>query len=250
VSVFRAELLKVKFSVGFWVAFIAPLIQGAIHFGVFFFNGKHFIKADTNVWELFIHSVWGFWIVLFLPMLIGIQTSLINGLEHQTDGWRSLFCLPIPRWYIYLSKALMSILLVFISNVILIFVTIIVGYLLGLTRYPNFINTPFPSYLWFYPFYAIIGAFLIIIFHWFLSTMVRNFFVCAGVTVILTLFNIIISNEKAVSIYFPWCFPIISIEVLSNKSYVQSYYTMLCSIVLGSLLLIITVLWKNKRNVI
>lgn len=249
-ATFRAELLKVKFSVGFWVAFIAPLIQGFLHFCVFFFNGKHIIKPNTDVWALFIHSVWGFWAVLFLPLLIAIQTSLINGLEHQTEGWRNLFCLPIPRWYVYLSKILMSIVLVFMSNVVLVVVTVVVGYLLGFSGIAGFLHSPLPFFILLYPFYILIGSFLIIALHWALSTIVKNFFVCSGIAVVLTLFNIIISNEKAVSIYFPWCFPIISTQVLSDSHYLQSYYTMILSLILGSVIVWLNVKWNSKKDIV
>ena len=249
-ATFKAELLKVKFSVGFWVAFIAPIIQGFLHFCVFFFNGKHIIKPNMDVWGLFIHSVWGFWAVLFLPLLIAIQTSLINGLEHQTEGWRNLFCLPIPRWYVYVSKMLMSLVLVFISNALLVVVTIVVGYLLGLSGISGFLQTPLPSFIFIYPFFILMGSFFIIALHWALSTIVRNFFVCSGIAVVLTLFNIIISNEKAVSVYSPWCFPIISTQVLSDNSYVQSYYTMILSLILGGIVVWLNVRWNSKRNIV
>jgi hypothetical protein len=247
---FSAELLKVKSSVGFWVAIIAPFIQGFIHFCVFFFNGKNFIKANTDIWGLFIHSIWGFWAVLFLPLIIGIQTSLVNGLEHQTEGWRNLFCLPIPRWYVYLSKILMCLLLIFISNALLVPVTVFVGYLLGFLEIGDFIHQFLPNYLWLYPFVMTIGAFLIIAFHWAFSLVVRNFFVCAGLAVVLTLFNIIISNEKDISIYSPWCFPIASTEFLSNIHDVTSFKIMIFSLLSGSVLIWLTIAYKGKQNVI
>lgn len=246
----RAELLKVKFSVAFWIAIIAPIIQGFLHFCVFFFNGKYIIKPNIDVWELFISSVWGFWAVLFLPLVIAIQTSLINGLEHQTEGWRNLFCLPIPRWYVYVSKMLMSLVLVFISNAILVVVTILVGYLLGLFGITGFLQTSVPIFIFAYPFYILVGSFFIIALHWALSTIVRNFFVCSGIAVVLTLLNIIISTEKEASIYFPWSFPIISVQILSDSSYLQSYYTMMVSLILGTLVVWLNVKWNSNRNIV
>lgn len=247
---FKAEFLKVKFSVGFWIAIIAPAVQGFIHFCVFFFNGKFFIKANTNTWELFIHSIWGFWMVLFLPLIIGIQTSLVNGLEHQNEGWRNIFCLPVPRWYIYLSKILMCLLLVLISNVLLVIITIFIGYLLDILGVGTFTYYSYPTYIWIYPFIITIGAFLIITIHWALSLIVKNFFVCSGVAVILTLFNIIISNEKDISIYFPWSFPILSTTFISNPQNTTSLNIMIFSFLSGCLFIWLTVAIMANRNVV
>ena len=57
-------------------------------------------------WLMFTAGGSALWAYFMLPMTITALTVLIAQLEHGPRGWNHLLALPLPRWQIFLAKAL------------------------------------------------------------------------------------------------------------------------------------------------
>lgn len=55
--------------------------------------------------------------MFFLPLFGGLFASFLCFYEHKNDAWKQLFTLPFPRWKIYLSKFMMLITLLAITQI-------------------------------------------------------------------------------------------------------------------------------------
>lgn len=44
------------------------------------------------------------WAVFMMPLLITLETALLNGIEHGDRQWKHICALPIPRHALYLAK--------------------------------------------------------------------------------------------------------------------------------------------------
>ncbi|MVT11439.1 ABC transporter permease [Chitinophaga tropicalis] len=204
-----AEHLRVKSTVAFKIALLAPVMQVAMNFLIYMFNYTYFVeKNDRQIWSTFTASTWGFWCTLTLPMLIAIQTALVNGLEHNNNGWRNLFALPVPRSSIYAAKLIYACLLIFLSQLLLCGAEVVAGYTLSVIRPQlGFQHQAIPLVLLLTPLAAMCGSMLIIVVHNLVSSFSANFFVSTGAAVVFTLFNLILVNKDELAVYYPWTYP-------------------------------------------
>ncbi|WP_348621969.1 ABC transporter permease [Paenibacillus polymyxa] len=96
--VIKAEGFKLK-KICWWI----PLIQGcvltgmtAVEWYLYFRQGPGGVYAGFAVMFMFLSFV----------MLLGgtLLASIMAGTEHDTQTWKQLMAMPVPRSYIYLSK--------------------------------------------------------------------------------------------------------------------------------------------------
>lgn len=62
-----------------------------------------------------------------MPLLITLETALLNGIEHSDKQWKHIFALPVPRHSVYFAKVVVAQALIFTSTFILGLLTVIVG---------------------------------------------------------------------------------------------------------------------------
>jgi hypothetical protein len=125
IRVLHAEILKLKRTLAFWMIFVAPLLVATLQFFVVW-NQKRF-SADFNLWEMAPKGMLSVWAIFMLPLLITLETALINGVEHGEKQWKQIFALPIPRHAVYTAKLLIAQALAAASTLILSALTVAVG---------------------------------------------------------------------------------------------------------------------------
>lgn len=103
--VIKAEGLKLK-KICWWI----PVIQGCVLTGMtavewyfYFRQGPGGVYAGFSVMYMFLSFV----------MLLGgtLLASIMAGTEHDTQTWKQLMAMPVPRSYIYLSKVVWIVIL-------------------------------------------------------------------------------------------------------------------------------------------
>jgi lantibiotic transport system permease protein len=121
--ILRAEFLKLRRTAALKLAVLAP---SAVVLLVFFIASQAphtFLKRPgvDNDWIALAHATFLFWGILMLPLYITVQTSLVAGVDHADNQWKSILARPVPRYAFYLGKlAVVSTLTVVSSSLLLI----------------------------------------------------------------------------------------------------------------------------------
>src|SRR6185295_13895398 len=121
----HAELLKLKRTLAFRVIFVLPFLVATLQFFIAWRTPK--FAPGFKLWEQAPSSSLQIWAVFMLPLLITLETALLNGIEHSDRQWKHIFALPVPRHAVYVSKVIVAQVLIFISTLILSLLTIVVG---------------------------------------------------------------------------------------------------------------------------
>src|ERR1043165_4424126 len=141
----HAELLKLKRTIAFRVIFVMPCFVALLQFFVLWKTKK--LPADFNLWQMHASNSLQIWAVFMMPLLITLETALLNGIEHSDKQWKNLFALPVPRPSVYLSKIVVAQGLVLVSTFVLAVFTVIVG-IVGTRFRPEFASVGPVPYGW------------------------------------------------------------------------------------------------------
>ena len=142
-----------------------------------------------------------------MPLLIALETALLNGIEHSDRQWKHIFALPIPRHVVYVSKVVVAQVLIFISTLILSLLTIVVG-IVAVHLRPELANAgPIPLG-WFAKYTLLVWAagWLIIAIHTWISTRWSGFPIPLGAGIGGTFFALFAASAS-VGKYYPWLLP-------------------------------------------
>ncbi|HET8782718.1 MAG TPA: ABC transporter permease, partial [Pyrinomonadaceae bacterium] len=88
----HAELLKLKRTLAFRVIFVLPFLVATLQFFIAWRTKRY--PADFNLWQTLQTSSLQIWAVFMLPLLITLETALLNGIEHSDRQWKHIFALP------------------------------------------------------------------------------------------------------------------------------------------------------------
>ena len=207
-SLFRAlhaELLKLKRTLAFRVIFVLPFLVATLQFFISWRTKK--FPADFNLWETVTTSSLQIWAVFMLPLLITLETALLNGIEHSDKQWKHLFALPVPRYSVYFAKVIVAQGLILISTFILAALIVVVGIAAMQVR-PELANSgPAPygliaknaSMVW-------LASWLIIAIHTWVSMRWSGFPIPLGTGIAGTFFALFAASAS-VGKYYPWLLP-------------------------------------------
>lgn len=97
--VLTVELHKLNRSLAAALAVAAP---GLIAVFTFF----NVLRGTTpQPWDMWMVGGSGIWAFFMLPMSVTALTALIAQMEHSPRSWDHLRALPLPRWSLYVAKA-------------------------------------------------------------------------------------------------------------------------------------------------
>ena len=135
---FVAELSKLRRTPALLVVLLAPYLMALLTFLVIFFHSERILPAPhVDSWTYLARTSFGTWCLVFLPIFVGLVTSLAAAVEHRSGGFRHLFALPVGRWTIYTAKQSMGALLVAASLGLLVAGLLLAGTALKILR-PGF----------------------------------------------------------------------------------------------------------------
>ncbi|USB33463.1 ABC transporter permease [Paenibacillus sp. YPG26] len=163
-----SDFLKIR-GKGIWfLIFIAPIglvVMQALNFGLRY---DYLIKQyQGHLWEGLITNMMGF-VPLALFMGSTLVSSMLAGVEHQLSSWKQLLALPISRTAVFISKFLLSLILMAVACLLLSVGTAVLGLCLGF-------GSPLPwsdlAKIGFYPF---IGSLPLLALQLYLSLTYKN----------------------------------------------------------------------------
>ena len=201
----HAELLKLKHTLAFRVIFVLPFFIATLQFFVIWRTKK--FPADFNLWQLHATNSLQIWAVFMMPLLITLETALLNGIEHSDKQWKHIFALPVPRSAVYLSKFIVAQGLIFLSTLVLALLIVIVGLVATYMR-PELANTGPVPYGWIAKQAAFVwlASWLIVAIHTWISMRWSGFPVALGAGIGGTFFALFAASAS-LGKYYPWLLP-------------------------------------------
>jgi hypothetical protein len=202
----HAEILKLKRTLAFRMIFVAPLLVAALEFFVIW-NQKRF-NANFNLWDTMPKAALGVWAVFMLPLLIALETALLNGVEHGEKQWKHILALSVPRYAVYVAKLLVAHALALASTLFLSALTALIGLALIRIR-PEMPHTNAIPYGWLlkYAVFVWLAAWLITAIHMWISARWAGFTLALGAGVGGTFFAIFAASAQ-IGKYYPWLLPV------------------------------------------
>jgi lantibiotic transport system permease protein len=203
--VLHAELLKLKRTLAFRMIFVMPLLVALLQFFALWRSRK--FGADFRLWETLPTNMLGVWAVFMMPLLITLETALLNGIEHGDRQWKHLLALPVPRHTVYLAKFVVAQALNAASTLFLCVLTVLAGLAIMQLRPELAGSGPIPfgrlarhaALVW-------LAAWLIVAIHTWVSIRWSGFAVALGTGICGTFFALFAASAS-VGKYYPWLLP-------------------------------------------
>lgn len=201
----HAELLKLKRTLAFRVIFLLPFLVATLQFFIAWRTKK--FAPGFNLWESLPTSSFQVWAVFMLPLLITLETALLNGIEHSDRQWKHIFALPVPRYAIYFAKVIVAQALILISTFILAALIVVVGVVAIYLR-PELANSGPVPYGWIAKYAALVwlASWLIIAIHTWISVRWSGFPIPLGAGIGGTFFALFAASAS-IGKYYPWLLP-------------------------------------------
>ncbi|MEP7343558.1 MAG: ABC transporter permease [Acidobacteriota bacterium] len=208
----HAELLKLKRTLAIRMVFVTPLLVATLLF--FILWEKRNVGPDFDMWDTLAKISLSSWAVFMMPLLITLETALLNGIDHGEKNWKHIFALPIPRHAVYAAKLIVAQGMILVSTLFLTVLAILVGTFFKYWR-PDMANAGAPPFGLMFKQAAMVwlAAWLIIAIHTWISIRWSGFALALGVGMGGVFFAIFATSAK-VGKYYPWLLPV---NVLSKE---------------------------------
>jgi len=204
-NVLSTEILKMKRTLGLWLAIIAPLGVAGFECLLMWSQGEMMIDfAGENIWGWHAKYNLTIWGLLMLPLFVTLETALLAGWEHRNQTWKILYTQPIPRWMLLTSKQFSGLALIGLSQFILYITTIGTGLLLHQVR-PDLgftSSVPWIDMFWYNGIIFWISL-LILSIHSFVALHWHNFTTAMAVGIIATMSGVFFVYSDYAP-YYPW----------------------------------------------
>lgn len=219
----KNELIKLKRTFAFWLTIISAIIFPLLFFIVYLIKYEKMIPAlGVNPWEKFMTNLVQNSIPFLIPMFIVLITSLIIQIEHKSHGIKHLFSMPIPKWSVYYGKLSIIIISIMSTYIYFFLAVLLFGALLGMFHSElGFLDFQ-PNYLKYIKMLAksFIASLGIVGIQFWMSFRFKNFIVPLGIGMTLVIIGLIVSQAPE-SIYFPYSFNILSINLGDKMTYIS-----------------------------
>jgi lantibiotic transport system permease protein len=201
----HAELLKLKRTLAFRVISVLPFFVATLQFFIAWRTKKY--APNFNIWDTLPLSSMQVWAVFMLPLLITLETALLNGIEHGDRQWKHIFALPVPRHSVYFAKVIVAQALILISTLILAALIVVVG-IAAIYLRPELANAGPVPYGWIAKHTALVwlASWLMIAIHTWVSVRWSGFPIPLGTGIGGTFFALFAASA-ALGKYYPWLLP-------------------------------------------
>ncbi|OLF78235.1 hypothetical protein AWH62_16050 [Maricaulis sp. W15] len=238
INVLIAEATKLRRSLVLLVATTPPVMVFAL--------GVLIVASGNAPPEWTMHTMAGaaIWAFFLLPMSVIGLTALIAQLEHGPDTWSHTLALPVPRWQIFLAKALVALGLMAVVSLAVAFASwasALVGLQLGdgvviAGRFDPVLALRL--YGWMF-----VAGLLVMAIQWSLAMRFRSFAAPVSVGIGGT-FVAVAATSAEKGLYFPWLMPV---NVLASDDGRSDLAIMMGGI--GGLIVFgLAIIWLSRRD--
>jgi hypothetical protein len=200
------ELIKMKRTLGFWLALLAPLVVAGLEFLVMASQGEDMMAfANGQPWHWHMKFTLTLWGLFVLPLFVTLETALLAGWEHNNGTWKLLYAQPVPRWMVTTAKQFSGQVLLGISHIFLPFTVIGTGLLLRSLNPAIGLEAPVPWLTMLgYSLLIYLISWLIIAIHSFVSLRWNSFVVAMAVGIVATMSGVFFISSKKYAPFYPW----------------------------------------------
>lgn len=200
------ELIKMKRTLGFWLALLAPLIVAGLEALMMLSQGEDLMEFSNGqpwLWHMkFTLTIWGLFV---LPLFVTLETALLAGWEHGNDIWKLLYTQPVQRWMVTTAKQFSGLVLLGISHIFLGLAVIGTGLLLHQIRPELGLDFPVPWLeMMVYCVLVFLISWLIIAVHSFVSLRWSSFVVAMAVGIVGTMSGVFFIRSDEYAPFYPW----------------------------------------------
>jgi hypothetical protein len=244
------ELIKMKRTLGFWLALLAPLVVAGLEFLVMASQGEDAMAfANGQPWRWHMKFTLTLWGLFILPLFVTLETALLAGWEHGNGAWKLLYAQPVPRWMVTTAKQFSGLVLLGISHVFLAFAVIGTGLLLRQIDPDLGLDSTIP---WLpmlgYSLLVYLISWLIISIHSFVSLRWDSFVVAMAVGIVATMSGVFFIRSEAYAPFYPWAMQ----GLIANKLLEDGWPVaqLLWGIGGGLLVFLLSSLYLSRRDVL
>lgn len=203
---FSTETLKMKRTLGFWLALLAPLLVAGLEFLDMASVGEDMMRfANGQPWQWHMKFTLTLWGLFVLPLFVTLETALLAGWEHGNGTWKLLYAQPVPRGMVTAAKQFSGLVLLGISHLFLGVAVIGTGLLLRQINPALGLDAPVP---WLemigYCLLIYLIAWLIIAVHSFVSLRWNSFVVAMAVGIVATMSGVFFIRSEEYAPFYPW----------------------------------------------
>lgn len=213
--VLRTERMKLRRTFALKMAVLAPV--AVVILLLFIASQSPYTllrRTGLNDWVALAHVNFFFWGILMLPLYITLETSLVAGVDHAGNQWKSLFARPVPRWTTYIAKLIIVMAMAIFSTMILLTGVIASGTLLPHLQTEAKFEFPIPwvSLLRKSAQMTALGFLALTIQHW-ISLRWRSFAVSTGIGIVAMVvgYAMALASQPngGLTQYYPWALPML-----------------------------------------
>ena len=200
------ELLKMKRTLGFWLALLAPLVVAALEFLLMVSQGEDMMDfANGQSWQWHMKFTLTLWGLFVLPLFVTLETALLAGWKHGNGTWKVIYTQPVPRWMVITAKQFSGLILLGISHLVLGISVIGNGLLLHQVKPELGLAVPVP---WLemlgYCLLIFLISWLIIAVHSFISLRWNSFVVAMAAGIVATMSGVFFIRSEEYAPFYPW----------------------------------------------
>ena len=237
----QIEIIKTKRSLALLMMFLSPFVVVLVNVLVFIkSDGKIIAEKGWSIYWLQNYSMWGYFM---MPLYIALITALLNGIEHNNNGWRYMMSLPIKQSDLFIAKLILTWIVIQGANLVLyltVLLTIIIFDQLGY-KGNNLVSIDSSISL----LYASVASLAILTIQHIVSWQWKNIVVPIGLGVIATMSIVQFSSSEYWQ-FDPWTYILMSTN--ASNADMQSK-ALINSVLISGILLFISSLWLNKRDI-
>ena len=220
-----SEIKKTRWSVIIQIIFVTIALSTFTGISNYMFR-----NPDEEKWLWYLIMSLYFYGSMLFPLLAGILAALICRYEHIGGGWKQLLALPVTRTQVYLSKYLMIIFFLALTQLLLLVAIVVGGTIIG-------IEEPIP---WGMMLKSVITGWVAILplaalQLWF-SILLSNFALPMTINVIFSIPAMLISQSEMFGPYYPWAQPFLGMMPTGYDFLNVSFETLLYVILGGWIL--------------
>ncbi|GAB3936126.1 ABC transporter permease [Larkinella terrae] len=203
------ERLKAKGTLVVWLAILAPVFVVTVAFMASYLDGNRLYRSNVNPWLEYSGHILIGWTLFVFPIYASLQSALVHAIEHQSQTWKTLFSLPMPKWSVYSAKLALFTGLLVLSHVLVLGLAEGGGWLLGMLKpHYGFQSSSLHRVLAEGCFASLLSGLGMAAIQFFLGIRFGSFILPAGVGLMLTMLGAI-SRSLSVSRVSPYLWPVL-----------------------------------------
>lgn len=208
--VLRAERLKMKGTLAFWLALIAPAVIVSFQVMSAYMNRDlYYSRVPFDAWSGYAMQVMILWGLLMMPLFVTLETALVAQLDHASSGWRHLYALPVSRGLLYAAKQLSGMALIGLSLGALTGLTVLGGLAMRLLMPGLGFEAAIPiSEVVEFSALVFLGSWLMLSIQTWVAQRWPSFIVACAVGIAMTVISVIVIESDYAGFY-PYTLPVL-----------------------------------------